>query len=259
MITIPTVSFCITCKNRFHQIIKTLHKNLDDNRLHHDWIEFILVDFGSTDGLRDWVIVNFIDDLMSGYLKYYYTDELRYWHISIAKNTAHWCANHDIVVNLDCDNFTGYLGGQFVIRQFLKKNDIVCHQSSGNILDGSCGRIAVLKKYFECIGSYNESFEPMGFDDIDLIDRLCRIGLEYSLLNNGKYCNAIANTKEESIIYTNSQIDFFKMNNLNYDKSVRNITEGHLIANNGIYGIRHNLFDHTGGLYPHCKLVEHSQ
>jgi hypothetical protein len=66
MITIPTLSFCITCKNRFYQIIQTLKKNLEDNRLHSDWIEFILIDFGSTDGLHDWVMNNFMEDIKTG-------------------------------------------------------------------------------------------------------------------------------------------------------------------------------------------------
>ena len=247
---IPTLSFCITCKNRFHQISHTLPKNLDDNRMHQEWIEFILVDFGCTDGLRNWIIDNFVDDLKSGYLKYYYTDELRYWHASIAKNTAHYCSNHEIVVNLDCDNYTGYLGGQFVIRQFLKNARIVLHQFSGDPIDGSYGRIAVLKKYFDCIGGYDESFESMGFQDADLIIRLLKIGLEYQCFGTSKYCTAIANTKEEGIVNANSSIDFNAMNNLNCNKSNENINEGHLIANNGTYGIRHNLFDHIGCPFP---------
>lgn len=254
MIPLTTLSFCITCKNRFNQVSQTLRKNLDDNRLHREWIEFVLVDFGSTDGLHDWIIANFIDDLKSGYLKYYYTDELRYWHMSIAKNTAHWCANHDIVVNLDCDNFTGYLGGQFVIRQFLKSNDIILHQFSGLIHDGSYGRIAVCRRYFDRVGGYDESFQPLGFDDIDLINRLWRTGLEYCPLGDRRYCKAIANKEEESIVNTNSTYSYSAMNNFNRIKSYRNINEGHLIANNGSYGIRYNLVDHTGRLLPRRSL-----
>lgn len=246
MISIPTLSFCTTCKNRFHQISRTLRKNLEDNRLHKDWVEFILVDFGSMDGLRDWVVNNFIDDLESGFLKYYYTEQLRNWHASIAKNTAHWCANNEIVVNLDCDNFTGYLGGQFVIKQFLNKTDIICHQFSGNIKDGSFGRIAVLQKYFDYLGGYNESFEPMGFQDVDMLKRLYKIGLEYHTLKNSKYCKAIANTKGESIRYTNSSITYPEMDRINGNMSIKNLNEGHLIANHGIYGIRKKLFDHKG-------------
>ena len=120
--SLTSLSFCITCKNRIHQIRQTLQKNLDDNRSHQDMIEFVLVDFGSTDGLKKWILSNFYQELSSGYLRYYYTDELPLWHASIAKNTAHSLARNNILVNLDCDNYTGRMGGNFVIQTFIKHN-----------------------------------------------------------------------------------------------------------------------------------------
>ena len=106
---IPKLSFCITCMNRLNQIKETLPQNLRDNILFNEKIEFIVVDF-ATPGLQQWIKSEFEEELRSGYLKYYYTEELRYWHASIAKNTAHLLANNDILVNLDCDNYTGYNG-----------------------------------------------------------------------------------------------------------------------------------------------------
>ncbi|HZH74266.1 MAG TPA: glycosyltransferase family A protein [Mariniphaga sp.] len=229
---IPTLSFCITCKNRFHQISRTLKKNLDDNRLHQEWIEFVLIDFGSVDGLREWVIRNFRSDLETGFLRYFYTEQLPYWHASVAKNIAHRLAGHDILINLDCDNYTGYLGGQFVIRQFLKNRDIVLHQFSGVLSDGSFGRIGMLRKYFEITGGYNESFEPMSYQDVDLIERLKRLGLEYQLKPNARFCKAIANTKNEGILYTNSSIDYNAMQNNNAGISKENINAGHIVVRN---------------------------
>jgi hypothetical protein len=246
MIPIPTLSFCITCKNRFHQISQTLRKNLDDNRLHQEWIEFVLVDFGSTDGLRNWVPDNFKDDLLSGYLKYYYTEELPFWHASIAKNTAHGLATHEILVNLDCDNYTGYHGGQFVIRQFLQNRNIILHQFGGYLYDGTYGRIAVLKKYFDCIGGYDESFGPMGYQDTDMIERLKRTGLEYRYEGDIRFCRAILNTKEEGLAYTNISMDYETMVFLNRRKSAENINNGRLIANTDHYGISGTVYDHNG-------------
>ncbi len=232
MILIPTLSFCITCKNRFHQIRRTLKKNLDDNRLHREWIELILVDFGSTDGLRDWVVNNFVDDLGTGFLKYFYTEELPCWHASVAKNMSHRLAKHDILVNLDCDNYTGYLGGQFVIRQFLQNRDIVLHQFSGDLDDGSYGRVGMLKKYFKAIGGYDESFEPMSYQDVDLIERLKQLGLKYHLKPDFRFCKAIANTKSEGILYTNSPLAYDVMQIENARQSIRNSTSGHLVVHN---------------------------
>jgi len=243
---ISKVSFCITCKNRLHQIRQTLRNNLDDNILHQDYVEFILVDFGSTDGLRDWVMCNFQSELSSGYLNYYYTDELPQWHASIAKNTAHHCASGDILVNLDCDNFTGSWGGNYVMKAFSRYGErCVVHQFSGKVGDGSFGRIAVLKKYFDAIGGYDELFEPMGYQDNDLIKRLTHYGLKLISLPNSSYNQAIANTKEEGIKYTGSEKNYEEMRVANIYSSEKNISEGHFIANNRMFGIRKNLFDHN--------------
>ncbi|MDR3062099.1 MAG: glycosyltransferase family 2 protein [Dysgonamonadaceae bacterium] len=206
---IPKLSFCITCKDRFFQINKTLPQNLDDNKLYKDLIEFVLVDFGSQDGLRDWVLQHFGMELSEGYLKYYYTEELPFWHASIAKNTSHLLANHDILVNLDCDNYTGHNGGRFIIRQFLKHGeDIFIHQYGGGFSDGSYGRIAINRDYFFQLGGYDESFEPMAYQDTDLLDRLQALGLKYRGIPDEKYNRAIKNTKEEGLFHVKTNISW---------------------------------------------------
>ena len=250
MINIPTLSFCITCKNRVHQIQKTLKKNLDDNRIHQRFIEFVLIDFGSTDGLKEWILSEFTNDLSSGFLRYYYTEELQFWHASIAKNTAHICARHDILVNLDCDNFTGHYGGLFIINKFAMYNlGIVFHQFRGTTGDGSYGRISVLRKFFYRIGGYDESLQPMGYQDDDLLNRLKQLGLTYILDADTEYNEAIFNTKEEGISYTESTKDYTAMLYENRQKSILNLSTGKLIANRGIFGIRKNIFDNHGNYY----------
>ena len=47
---------CITCMNRIHQIKQTLKKNLNYNINSKHKIEFIIVDFGSSDGLKEYVL-----------------------------------------------------------------------------------------------------------------------------------------------------------------------------------------------------------
>ena len=247
MVYVPTLTFCITCKNRIHQLRQTLRQNLNDNRLHQRFIEFVLVDLGSVDGLRKWILSEFAEDLSSGYLRYYYTDMLPFWHASIAKNTAHFCAKNDIVVNLDCDNFTGYLGGQFVINTFYQhRMDIVCQQYGGDLDDGSFGRISVLRKYFHQIGGYHESFGPMAYQDDDLIIRLQSLGLTYVLKQDTNFNNAIRNTKEEGLKYSGTAKDYETIRRENRQISDVLLSEGHLTANNGYFGIRTNLLDFRG-------------
>ena len=226
----PTLSFCITCRNRAHQIKQTLAKNLKDNEKLKNCIEFILVDFGSTDGLQEWIITNFEKELDEGYLKYYYTDELKKWHSSIAKNTAHNLANNDIVVNLDCDNFTGTDGGLFVINKMKEYGgNVIIHQFSNNWGDGSYGRIALTKSRFLEIGGYNEDFEPFGYQDVDLILRLWISGSLYMHFADKEYNQAIVNEKKESSdVFEKS---WKEMNFQNYRYSFENITSGKIVAN----------------------------
>jgi glycosyltransferase involved in cell wall biosynthesis len=233
------LSFCITCKNRFDQINQTLKINLRHNKNLESEIEFVLIDFGSHDGLQDWVVNNFSKELKTGFLKYYYTGEMPKWDCSIAKNTAHLYAKGEIVVNLDCDNFTGEQGGKFVIEHFNVHGDkLIFHQASSNPRDGSFGRIAVMRKYFSAIGGYDESFHPMGFQDADLIRRLHFSGLYYVSNVNSNHNQAIPNSKEESIKFTGSDKGYFEMNDLNRQLSRNNINQGRFIANNGVFGLK---------------------
>ena len=247
----PKLSFCITCMNRLHQIKETLPQNLKDNDLFRGQVEFVVVDF-STQGLQEWIKSEFREELSSGYLKYYYTEELPHWHASIAKNTAHLLAQNDILVNLDCDNYTGYKGGWFVICQFLRYGmNIVLHQGSGISFDGSYGRISLWRNNFIAVGGYNESFEPSGYQDVDLMYRLIGNGCQYLVIKDRTYNKAIYNTKDEDIMYTKSLYStWWEMNYHNYILSQENIKNGLIVANGGLFGIRKNIFDYNNKLVP---------
>jgi glycosyltransferase involved in cell wall biosynthesis len=247
------LSFCITCKNRLWQLERTLAKNLNDNAALESKIEFVLVDFGSTDGLVDWIKEVFKMELKKGYLKYYFTEQLPNWHASIAKNTAHLFANGRIVTNLDCDNFTGRKGAQFILNCFGHRNaPIMLHQFRGEALDGSFGRISLNKDIFSCIGGYDEEFYPMGFQDIDLLARLWVSGVQYVAVRNSNFNNAIRNTKEESIAQCNLDMSYPDMDSYNRDLSLRKITTlKNPIRNGGTYGIWKNVYNHKNEIvYP---------
>lgn len=233
------ISFCITCKNRFHQIVKTLPDNLQNNRRSSDEVEFVLVDLGSRDGLKDWVLNQFSDELKSGYLKFFHTEQMKAWDCSIAKNTAHGYATGKILVNLDCDNFTGPDGAKFVIDCFNSHAcNIILHQFSGDKDDGSYGRISLLKEHFKLLGGYDESFNPMGYQDADLILRARELGLFYILEPQILFNKAIKNSKSDSICLTSSKKDYVTMCSENKSISERNLLLGKIIANNGKFGLK---------------------
>ena len=63
------ISFCIVCMNRLYHLKETLIKNIEDN-ISYEKLEFILLDYNSTDGLEDWVKSNMKDYIEKDSLKY---------------------------------------------------------------------------------------------------------------------------------------------------------------------------------------------
>ena len=86
----------------------------------------------------------------------------------------------------------------------------------------------------------------MGYQDADLIERLKQAGLKYQLESDERFCQAITNTKEESIAYTNAPEAYWTMEHANRMKSAQNMNNGRLIANAGRYGINGAIYDHNG-------------
>ena len=229
----PVLSFCISHKNRVDHIKATLPKNLDDNRTQSDKIEFVLADFQEDDQVTDWVAKELITDIQSGYLKYYRIP-MKGWSSPIAKNTAHWLANGELLTNLDADNFTGVEGGKFVIDQYQKEsNELMLWQFSRVRRDGSFGRITLTRAMFDQLGGYDEQLGEMGFQDNDLMNRAMAMGIKRIEINDRRFNKAIKHQK-----YRPKQISFRDLNRENAALSKRNVSEGKLVANEGVYGIR---------------------
>ena len=209
-------------------------------------VNFVLVDFGSTDGLEDWIVENFEQEIKEGYLKYYYTEELEDWHTSIAKNTAHILSGSDILVNLDCDSYTGKNGGKFVLDNMIKYgiHNTVIHQFSNKSGDSSYGRIALSKQNFVNIGGYDENFESMGYQDRDLLLRLMVMGIDYIHLENRKYNQTIKDDLEENAKDILSSLLCKEIKKRSYLLSTKNITLGNIVANmdKQYIGITQNIY-----------------
>ena len=242
------LSFVMALMNRSHQIEQTLIKNLEDNYEDRNDVEFVLMDVNSKDGFRDWIRKQNLDKYTkNGYLRYFETDVLDQWHASIGKNTASHQAHGKIIVTLDCDNFTGYRGGKFVIEQF-EKHDYNCvvHQFDWNPQNGNFGRIAITKKKFDEIGGYDQSLLPMGYQDWDIIKRAEATGCKYVNPTDAEYNQAIMNEggKELSMANTNEEhkkMGWVEMNRINKLKCHHNLYKKKHQANDGYYGIRSNV------------------
>lgn len=229
----PLVSFCISHKNRFSQISQTLKKNLDDNHLDRDKVEFVLVDFGSSEDITGWIVKNFRSELEIGYLKFFQSDSLEKWHAPLAKNTTHRLSSGKILVNLDGDNYTGYRGGMYVYTEFMTYDrDICLWQFSGRFNDGSFGRIAVARDTFMMAGGYNEELLEMGYQDRDLVRRLETYGTTVVLAPDEAYNRAIKNDK-----YEPDNMEYTAMRLFNQSVANRLMRRSYFVANNGNLGL----------------------
>ncbi len=221
------LSYCISIMNRLHQIEKTLRVNIDNST---DKSEFIIVDYNSNDGLKEYIYNYFEDEILNGKIKYIYTNKIKYWHASICKNTTHMKANGKYIVNLDCDNFIGENGDDIILNTFIENGDnIIISQTNNIISSGNGGRISISKDNFIKLGGYDESFYPMGYQDYDLIERGKKLDLKY--ININKNNNAIFNSKKESIKNIGIKMNYNKMNNMNKLLSKVNIDNNNLKVN----------------------------
>lgn len=229
---------------------KTLLQNLNDNLMDRQSIEFILMDFDEGDQIKNWIHKGFGEFLSDGYLKYFHCPSLEKWNASIAKNTSHKMASGAVLVNLDCDNYTGYKGGAFVLEQFREsEQNIVLWQFSKIKEDGSFGRISITRDLFKILGGYDESFLPMGYQDDDLMARAKANGALLVHRRNPEYNQSIPNEK-----YKPATMSYKQMKMANKAKSKKNIRLGQLMANSGQFGL-----DDIYTLNEEGKLVRHEE
>jgi hypothetical protein len=186
------VSFCITCMGRAKHIRQTLEKNILANKRYPN-VEFVLLDYNSNDGLKDWVFSNLKKYIDSGTLVYYRTERPTHFHVSRAKNMSHRLASGDILCNLDADNFTGQNFAFYLNKIFSKRSSIFV--ASTGVVSGTFGRIAFLRDDFFRIGGYDETYDGWGFEDNDILARGEWAGLEAKLLP-APFLKAIAHGDE---------------------------------------------------------------
>jgi hypothetical protein len=157
--------------------------------------------------------------------------EDRPWHMSRSKNIAHRLGSGDVLVNLDCDNFLG--NTIEVVREPLERGVKAIHLWSGTKGDGTCGRIAVTREVFHSLGGYDESFQPVGHDDLDLLKRIKHAGhaVEYIPCPPN---SAIINTREEALRYcAPTGLTWMESTMQNRRQSDQNVANGRLVANEG--------------------------
>jgi hypothetical protein len=176
------IGFCITCKGRLQHVKKTLPINLEHNQSEHS--KFVLVDYSSQDGLKEYLIDQHKDAIASGKLVVYSFLDQSLFRMAHAKNMAHRCGileGCDVLCNLDADNLTGpnfdlFIQGAMTPKHFLWAR--MYTQENGRRPRGISGRIVVTDKAFLKVGGYDEKYAAWGHDDRDINSRLLMCGYE---------------------------------------------------------------------------------
>jgi len=172
-----SISFCTTCKGRLYQLRETLPGNLASLAADE---EIVLVDFDSPDELTPWVWDNFRAEIEGGKLRFFEVLDQAPWHSSKAKNLAHRLARGRFVFNLDGDNFLMPRDAEKIRAAFAQ--GFAARQGSGDLRDGTPGRIGLPREVFLDLGGYDEGLLGTLIHDWDLIVRAEAIGQTFQRL-----------------------------------------------------------------------------
>lgn len=196
-----TISFVTVCMNRLHHIQQTLLQNIENN-LGSVSIEFILLDYSSTDGLREWVQEKASTYLASGVLHYYRVEYKVFFDRSRSRNLAMNLTNGKYVCSVDADNYLGQGFATYIQEQFSSNQNIYLvsdiHQRM-YFLRNTFGRFCVLKSDFEKVGGLDEEMKGYGAEIMDLYSRFEAIGLQEKVIDKLTFLQSISHDDEERI------------------------------------------------------------
>lgn len=176
----PRISFCISCRGRLHHLRQTLLQNIADNKDYPN-LEFVLLDYNSSDGLGDWVRRELREEIESGRVSYYHTSQPAYFRPAHARNLSVRLASGDIICLVDADNFTGRGFASYIADHVEPDSFLVgCRMEGDRFVpfddEGCVGRVAIYKSAYLDVGGMDEEHVGWGYDDLDLYERLRTMG-----------------------------------------------------------------------------------
>lgn len=194
----PGITFFTVVMNRLHHLKQTLPENMEHNN--EPSTRFLLLDYNSTDGLKDYILANFSKELQTGKLSYHRYAHARYFSHSHSRNLAVRHVNTTHVCNVDADNFTGKNFDTWLADLFtLNLGSVISAISNSHKIYGVFGRMAISLDQFNAVGGYDESFEGYGFEDYDLVSRLQENGAKKILIDDTRFLKALSHDNEDRL------------------------------------------------------------
>jgi hypothetical protein len=201
-----SISFCIVCMNRLHQLKETLLQNIRDNN-DYDRLQYIILDYNSQDGMEEWIKENMNQYISNGTMIYYKTFDPHSFNHSHSKNLAFKLANNDIVCNINADHYTGKGFAHYINDSFTRDENIVLtpidfyRTKTGYYPPKDVfGRVCVKKDHFRLIKGFDERMTRYGFEDWDFINRLELINVKRVLIDDFTYLQFIPHEEGERFL-----------------------------------------------------------
>jgi len=228
--TQPMVSFCTASMGRLHHLQQTFRRNVEWNRS-YPGVEFVLLDYSSTDGLDQWVQRELAEYVASGLVVFYQARGFVAWHGSHARNIAHRLASGAITCNLDADNFTGPNLAHILAEAFATNESIFLRAPSEN---GDHGRLAFRKADLLALGGYDERFiHGWGYEDTDLIHRAKRWGLQECFLPHQRGSARYIEHGDVERVRHSAEKNKLTSRKRHRQLSLRSLRGGQVVANTG--------------------------
>lgn len=195
------ISFCTVCMNRIHHLQQTLPQNIADN-LNYTNVEFVVLDYNSSDGLEEWIKEEMSEHINSGILKYYKTTEPEYFDRSHSRNVLFKLATGDVICNLDADNYTGNGFASYINDIFSTQENIYLVADTKKrfyFLRNAFGRFCVKKSDVMSLRGLDEKMKSYGSETVDFYERLEMAGKKEVIIENTHYLKTISHGDEERI------------------------------------------------------------
>jgi hypothetical protein len=218
--------------DRLHHLRQTLPVNITDNE-NYENLEFILLDYNSSDALEEYVKTNLSIYIETGKLIYCKTFTPKFFHRSHSRNLAFKLATGDLICNIDADNFTGKNFANYINESFEKEENIfltTLGDTNRKYQKDTLGRICVKREDFYNIKGYDERMVSYGFEDYDFANRLELSGVKRSLICKEENLQAINHEQKERI---SNEFMLKNLNSLSLNYRTPSSTEFLFLFNDG--------------------------
>lgn len=256
------ISFCIVCMNRLHQLKETLNVNILDN-YDYEPLEFVLLDYNSTDGLEEWIKENFDHHITTGRLVYYKTNKPQTWNPSHSKNVAFKLATGEIVCNIWADYIAGKGFAKYINEQFKQDSGIVLtpidfFRTKKNYFPARdvFGKVAVKKADFLRINGFDERMDRHGFEDYDFVNRLEMAGVKRQLIEDFNFLKFLHHGDEERFNLDVSRLFRMYLMYISHSESELFLLYSDFSFDSGIL-VNNSRFDSDNYLFAYKKRSHH--